>query len=317
MNSANLRISALIITYNQENLIERAVHSLIKQRGFLYEICVSDDCSLDNTWAVLKRLKSENEGLLKIQRNDTNVGIFSNIERAWRMASGNMIFLMSGDDECCDGWFEEIYKKTTSLSIDPNNQAFTIYGDYMIKYNNNDTRRVIQRFSSRESVFRLALRGYLCNRAACYSRTVLNSFHQLSVGKSHQVEMAQDRQLQLFSRFNYYIPVLANVYYAGIGVSRIRSDEMKQDRLKIASFMKSFIFSLGYNIKKKDLYYLDYYEAKLRYNYYPTFHNFTRTFLPFILSFDLLISIRKIRNTVRSWVFSFLMRSPHRSPISV
>ncbi|MBQ0090650.1 MAG: glycosyltransferase, partial [Prevotellaceae bacterium] len=48
------RLSVLIITYKQEELIKRAIYSLLAKKDYIYEICVSDDCSPDGTWEVLQ-----------------------------------------------------------------------------------------------------------------------------------------------------------------------------------------------------------------------------------------------------------------------
>ena len=49
-----VKINVLIITYNQEDLIKRAIDSILCQKEYgLNKIVVSDDCSSDNTWNVL------------------------------------------------------------------------------------------------------------------------------------------------------------------------------------------------------------------------------------------------------------------------
>ena len=48
------KISVLMITYNQEKIVRRALDSLIAQKDYLYEICINDDCSTDNTFQVIQ-----------------------------------------------------------------------------------------------------------------------------------------------------------------------------------------------------------------------------------------------------------------------
>ena len=49
------RITVLVMTYNQEELIKRALNSILNQKEYgLFKVVVCDDCSKDNTWNVLK-----------------------------------------------------------------------------------------------------------------------------------------------------------------------------------------------------------------------------------------------------------------------
>ena len=89
------RISVLVITYNQEDVISRAIDSLLLQRDYIYEICVSDDCSKDRTWDILQDYSAKHPGLFVLNRNDPNVGIFENIEKTWTMPTGDIIYQSS------------------------------------------------------------------------------------------------------------------------------------------------------------------------------------------------------------------------------
>ena len=54
------RISVVIITYKQQDLISRAIDSVLCQKEYgLKEIVISDDCSPDNTWSVLNNYSNK------------------------------------------------------------------------------------------------------------------------------------------------------------------------------------------------------------------------------------------------------------------
>ena len=183
------RISVLIICYKQEELIKRAINSLLKQKDFIYEICVSDDCSPDNTWAVLKDYEAQYPGIFKLHRNDPNVGIFENIEYTWTMPSGDIVYQLSGDDECGDGWFKKIIDFIDVNHIDYMNELFCIYGDYAAVYPNGDY--VVLRnnlVKKNKNLLRLSLRGLVCNRSTCYNAKLLKMFKKASQGRSQIAE---------------------------------------------------------------------------------------------------------------------------------
>ena len=87
-------VSVVIPTFNREVLIQRALHSVIKQQNVRTEIIVVDDGSTDNTEQVIrekfksvKYLKKNNAGVSSAR----NVGI--------KNANGNFIALLDSDDE--------------------------------------------------------------------------------------------------------------------------------------------------------------------------------------------------------------------------
>ena len=83
----------------------------------------------------------------------------------------------------------------------------------------------------------LALRGLISNRSACYSVQILNKFKKVSMGRSYIAEIAQECQLQLYSKQNYYIEKIGNIYYSKIGVSvnidKFEEEEIPEDALFI------------------------------------------------------------------------------------
>ena len=48
-----MKISILVVTYNQEKYIQQCLDSILMQQiDFEYEVIIGDDCSTDNTAAI-------------------------------------------------------------------------------------------------------------------------------------------------------------------------------------------------------------------------------------------------------------------------
>ena len=92
--------SVLLLTYNQESLVEGALVSLLEQDIDQLEIIVSDDNSVDDTWSVIHRVVTNYHGPKKIitNRNFTNIGIVANYNQAFQLSQGEVIFTAAGDD---------------------------------------------------------------------------------------------------------------------------------------------------------------------------------------------------------------------------
>ena len=91
-------VSVLIPTYNVEKYIEEAIQCIINQTYKNFEIIVVDDCSTDNTFSILEKIRII-EPRLRLFKNDTNAYV-----RALNMGivhcKGKYIMRMDGDDLC-------------------------------------------------------------------------------------------------------------------------------------------------------------------------------------------------------------------------
>ena len=262
------KISVLVICYKQEELIKRAINSLLAQKDYIYEICVSDDCSPDRTWEVLQEYDKQYPGLFKLHQNRPNVGIFENIEYTWTMPSGDIIYQLSGDDECGKDWFKTVIEYVKEHKIDYKNTNFCIYGDYKAVYPNGDyfvrTNNLASKYCN--DSLSLSIRQLISPRSACFSIKILKQFIKVSKGRSYVAEDAIDKQIALFTDKSYYIPHVGNVYYARIGVCVNMSSQDHKGRLGIFKYTYDFLKKQD-KLSRKNAYYLLYKDALLQYNY--------------------------------------------------
>ena len=213
------RISVIMITYNQQDLVHRSLDSLLSQKDFLYEICINDDCSTDGTWRVLEDYAARFPNLVKPVRNEQNLGIMLNTETVWKRPSGDLIYDIAGDDECPQDFFRQVLETIKRNGIDWKNELFCIYSDYKEIY--PDGRSILNKNDMvlRHDASKLKLRLLISNQGACFSKRILDKYENICQDRSIVAESTQDCQLALFSEHNYYIPIVGCIYYAGIGIS--------------------------------------------------------------------------------------------------
>lgn len=111
-----IKASVLLLTYNQEAFVAEALQSLLEQDYESLEIVVSDDCSQDATWRVVEQTVAAYQGAKKVvlNRNSQNLGVADNYNKAFSLASGDVIFSAAGDDislksrcsDCISTWCE-------------------------------------------------------------------------------------------------------------------------------------------------------------------------------------------------------------------
>jgi hypothetical protein len=101
--TARPKVSVLVVTYNHERFIERAVRSALSQQAdFEYEIIIGEDCSTDGTRAALARLNAEFPGRLKLLLRERNLGPQRNFQGAYTECRGDYVAVLDGDDYWTD-----------------------------------------------------------------------------------------------------------------------------------------------------------------------------------------------------------------------
>jgi glycosyltransferase involved in cell wall biosynthesis len=94
----NPKVSVLIPSYNQENVIEQTVLSALTQDYDNLEVVVSDDASSDRTPQILGKIQQNYPDRLKIFLHQMNLGVTKNHTRGLLECRGDFIAFQDGDD---------------------------------------------------------------------------------------------------------------------------------------------------------------------------------------------------------------------------
>jgi len=95
-------VAVVIPCYNSSRTIERAIHSALSQSLVSVEVIVIDDCSLDETYAVVEKL-AQRENRIKLFRNNINSGPGYSRNVGIDNACSNYIAFLDADDV----WFQD------------------------------------------------------------------------------------------------------------------------------------------------------------------------------------------------------------------
>ncbi len=144
--------SVCIPVFNAENYIEETVLSVIQQAYSNIEIIVVDNNSTDRTWEILQRLTKHYHSL-NIIRNDTNIGMMPNWNKAISYAHGDYVLLLSADDKIKKGFIEKSIKNFLSRSVD-----IVTFNHFYLKQGVLNKRRMKLKSSEYSYFMRLVLR---------------------------------------------------------------------------------------------------------------------------------------------------------------
>lgn len=97
---ANKLSTVILLTYNQEKYVQKAIEGALAQTYSPLEIIISDDASSDSTWETIHSSIRCYQGPHKIlvRRNPQNLGINRHFNKLMNMVNGNFIVIMAGDD---------------------------------------------------------------------------------------------------------------------------------------------------------------------------------------------------------------------------
>ena len=103
-------VSIVIPVYNRADMVKEAIDSALAQTYENIEIIVVDNCSTDDTWCVIT---SYDTPLLKVYKNDKNIGPVLNWKKGIELSKGKYIKLLFSDDKISDNYIEESLKLFT------------------------------------------------------------------------------------------------------------------------------------------------------------------------------------------------------------
>ena len=107
-------LSICIPTYNRMPELKKALDSIIECSNGIEEeiqICVSDNCSTDETFDYLKKFSKTSKIEIKINRYEVNKGFDANVLQVLQMGDGKYCWLFGDDEYFINPGFRQIIEK--------------------------------------------------------------------------------------------------------------------------------------------------------------------------------------------------------------
>lgn len=101
-NEASIRplVTFAVFAFNQSKYVKKAISAAFNQDYSPLEIILSDDCSDDDTFEIMKKEANSYNGFHRIilNRNYKNLNIAGHLNHINRLANGEMVVIAAGDD---------------------------------------------------------------------------------------------------------------------------------------------------------------------------------------------------------------------------
>lgn len=97
--NTEIKVSVIVITYNQAGYIRQALDSVLAQKTpFRYEILIGDDASQDGTSQIIREYQAAHPDVIRAWIRGKNVGASANVLELLRQSRGEYLAFCEGDD---------------------------------------------------------------------------------------------------------------------------------------------------------------------------------------------------------------------------
>jgi hypothetical protein len=124
--------SIILICYNQESFIRRALDSILDEQVKPYEIIIGDDNSTDGTQEILREYQSKYPEIITLILHERNFGIFENMNKVTKNVNGDVVSILAGDDWFRPGLLHHMNKKIEELGLNPKSSKFMLLPDVVL-----------------------------------------------------------------------------------------------------------------------------------------------------------------------------------------
>ncbi len=125
------KISILMGIYNCTATLDEAINSIISQTYTNWQFIICDDGSKDNSYDIAKKYEKMDPDRFVVIKNKSNIGLNSTLNRCLKIADGDYIARMDGDDVCAPTRFQ---KEVEFLNDHPD---YAIVSTYMTTFDEN------------------------------------------------------------------------------------------------------------------------------------------------------------------------------------
>jgi GT2 family glycosyltransferase/GR25 family glycosyltransferase involved in LPS biosynthesis len=126
-NFSQAKIAVIIASYNYGSFLVEAIESVLRQTRLPDEILISDDASTDNTYEIATFYQHKYPDLIKINRNEQNLGIVDHFNKAIRLTTADYITILGADNR-----FRSDYLEKTAEILDLSQDLAIAYTDFAL-----------------------------------------------------------------------------------------------------------------------------------------------------------------------------------------
>lgn len=130
------KVSVIMATFNCHDTLRDSIDSILNQTYKDWEFIICDDCSVDDTYKILKEYEDKYPEQIKILKNDVNSKLSFSLNHCLKYAKGEYIARMDGDDISLP---ERLEKQVEFLD---EHSEYSVVGSAMLPFDENGDKPV-------------------------------------------------------------------------------------------------------------------------------------------------------------------------------
>jgi len=190
------KVSVVMSVYNNGRYLAEAVDSVLSQSFDDFEFIIIDDCSTDGASETLEKYASQDSRIVLV-KNETNIGLTKSLNKTLKIAKGEYIARMDGDDIC----LPDRFKKQVEY-LDRNPDIALVFADiFLIDKNSKDICMRYRPKSIKKMLLNLEICNYFPHPAVMLRGTAISALG----GYNESCRTGQDQNLWIRMRDAGYL----------------------------------------------------------------------------------------------------------------
>ncbi len=242
---SNPKISVIMSVYNGEKYLKEAIESILRQTFSDFEFIIIDDGSTDKS---LNIIEDYNDDRIKVIKNDVNVGLTKNLNRALVIAKGEYVARQDADDISLLCRFEE------QIKFYENNPELVLLGTSI--YIMDEKGKIIKKRIAPSNPGKFLINvNNITHASVMFNKLIVNKLG----GYNELFKYAQDYDLWLriskyYSIMNLQLPLYCvRIHRNSIGTTKSREQflyailakKFMMNKLKDDAFLRNLINRQG------------------------------------------------------------------------
>ncbi len=129
-----MKVSVILCVYNEEKYIGKAIDSILNQSLDDFEFIVVNDGSTDSTLDIINSYDDDRIRLI----DQKNIGLGASRNKAMKLAKGEYVAFLDGDDWFCSDALETAYREAKSQNTDITMFQIRYFDDETGQFSDND-----------------------------------------------------------------------------------------------------------------------------------------------------------------------------------
>lgn len=230
----NIQISVLMTAFNAEKFISDSINSILNQYFKNFELIVIDDCSIDNTYSIIKNFQDKRIKYFKLK---TKLGRTKALNYGLKKCNSNLIAIQDADDVSYSIRLEETFKKFNS-----DKNIGLVCGNYeLIDSFGNSLQKKIKFIEEKKLLSTIKYINQIAHSSITFNRDYLNNQKKFVYDESYIYAQDYDLILKFLKNSNIS---LINENLVKI---RVHNENMSNNRIykktKIIEYLRLLDFT--------------------------------------------------------------------------